>query len=125
MNDVKMIGRLSKEPKSLDTETDICVFDIAVDRKKKNADGSRKVDFFSCKAFGSLAKFASQHLEKGERIAISGRLTNEPWVDKFDQPRISAVIVLREIDFADGRKQQGKDEPTEPTDLEEDERTPG
>jgi single-strand DNA-binding protein len=120
MNDVKMIGRLTKMPKSLETETDICVFDIAVDRKKKNADGSRNTDFFPCKAFGALAKFATQHLEKGERIAISGRLTNEPWVDKHDQPRTNTVIILREIDFADGRKMQGKDEPSEPSDCEED-----
>ena len=121
MNDVKMLGRLTKEPKSLtmQNQTELCVFDLAVDRRYKTADGQKGCDFFTCKAFGTLATFCAQNLIKGERIAISGRLANEPWTDTHGQKRISTVIVLREVYFADGRKSSAKAEPTDypdPTD---------
>lgn len=86
------------------SQTALCILEIAVEHRFKSANGTRGADFFACKAYGTLATFAANNLHKGERVLISGRLQNEPWKDKFEQNRISTVIVVSEIYFADGKK---------------------
>ena len=106
MNAVKQLGRLTKDPKMVTTQnqTALCILELAVEHRFKSANGTRGADFFTCKAYGVLATFAANNLHKGERILISGRLMNESWKDKFEQNRISTVIVVSEIYFADGKK---------------------
>lgn len=72
MNDVKLIGRLTKKPELEYTagNTPVTKFTIAVDRKKKE-DGA---DFIRTTVYGKQAENICRYMDKGRQVAISGRI---------------------------------------------------
>lgn len=73
MNNVIIIGRLTKDPEIRYTQngTAIARFNVAVDRPTK---GEKKTDFINCKAFGKTAENMSKYTEKGKKIAVNGSI---------------------------------------------------
>ena len=66
-NLVILKGRLTREPEIRFTQTNntkVAAFNIAVNRKFKNAEGNYDADFFNCTAFGASANF----IEKKVRV---------------------------------------------------------
>ncbi len=56
-------------------------FSIAVNRNRRNADGSwgEEANFFDCVYFARNAESISQYLEKGRQVAIQGELRQSRW----------------------------------------------
>jgi single-strand DNA-binding protein len=77
MNDVSLIGRLTREPELVTTTngTAIANLRVAVDRRGRS-DGAV---FVSAKCFEGQARACAQHLAKGRQVAISGRLELDEW----------------------------------------------
>lgn len=75
MNNVNIIGRLTKDVEIRKTSTNKSVssFSIAVDNLVKK-DGEKTTSFFNCNAWDSVAETLSKYTRKGDRIAISGSL---------------------------------------------------
>lgn len=76
MNKVILMGRLTRDPdvrySSGDGSTAVARYTLAVDRRF-HRDGDATADFISCVAFGRQAEFAEKYLQKGIKIAITGR----------------------------------------------------
>jgi single stranded DNA-binding protein len=72
MNNLSIIGNLTREPEVKETTTTICEFSIAYNDYKK------KANYFNVVCFGKLAERASS-FRKGQRIAISGALAQDRW----------------------------------------------
>lgn len=72
MNDVKLIGRLTKKPELEYTagNTAVTKFSIAVDRRKKE-DGA---DFIRITVYGKQAENICRYMDKGRQVAVSGRI---------------------------------------------------
>ena len=69
MNNVTLIGRLTRDPERTDrSNTIICNFSIAVDRPKEGA------DFIRITVFGKQAENCSQYLAKGRQVAVQGHI---------------------------------------------------
>lgn len=112
MNSVNLIGRLTAEPLmgsygKTREKTAIAKFTVAIDRPGKKDEA----DFVRCTAFGRTAEFAEDHLSKGERVGVSGRLQTGSYEnDKGDRVYTMEVIV-DQITFADGKRQEADERP--------------
>ena len=98
MNQVTLIGRLTKDPELKYTQGGkaFCKFSIAVTREF-NRD---EADFISCVAWDKRAETIAEYLRKGRRIAIQGRLNVRSYEQNGENKWITEVIVDK-FDFID------------------------
>lgn len=84
MNNVTLIGRLTKDPEIREGKDDFIVatYTLAVDRPFKNSKGERDADFIRCQAFGKAAEFAETYLEKGMMIGVKGSIRTGSYENK-------------------------------------------
>lgn len=110
MNCVNLIGRLSKQPEAVKTATGTSVtrFTIAVDGDK-DKDGNKATYFFDCTAFRFTADFVDKYCDKGCKVAIQGKLTQNKWQRKDGTTATATVIIVETLDKLDPKPQ-----PTEP-----------
>ncbi len=106
MNQVSLLGRLTKDPEVKKTQsgTSVCSFTIAVDRRFKNADGTRQTDFIPCVGWRQVADIIGQYFHKGSRIGITGSIQTRSYDGQ--NGKVFVVEVLAEqIDFLDKRSE--------------------
>ena len=73
MNDVKLLGRLAKDPvlKDLNNGKNVCYFTVACSRVPFKKDSKAGTDFVPCVAYSPVADIIGGKLKKGERILVS------------------------------------------------------
>lgn len=110
MNRVHLIGRLTADPEVRTTthRDPKATFRMAVPRM---ADRDTAV-FVSVICFGRLALVVADHLTKGRRVAVEGRLEQREWFDEAGVRHERHGVVADGIDFLDSPDRSG--EPTEP-----------
>lgn len=109
MNDVKLSGRLTRDPELRHTQsgTPVASFSLAVDRKFNR----EEADFIPITAWRKTAEFVAKHFRKGQRVIIAaGRIRIEPYTDKEGNKRTKFEVVADEVEFADS-KQAPEDRP--------------
>lgn len=101
MNDIKLMGRLARDPEFFTEGTPRVNFTIAVDRRTTR-DGD-KADFFRCVAWdGEKVKTATQikdYFVKGKPIIVYGRMENDPYTDKEGRLRDSWAVKVERWEF--------------------------
>lgn len=103
MNRVILIGRLVAAPELRYTQQNkpVTSYRLAVDRL---GDGA---DFFTCVAWNKAAEFAAEHLSKGTKIAIEGRLQTRSYDDKDGKKVTVTEIVVDRHEFCESKKSEG------------------
>ena len=107
LNHIEVMGRLVRDPELRTTQNGVPVtsFTIAVDRDfGKSESGEKQTDFIDCVAWRSTAEFIGKYFTKGRMAVISGRLQMRDWVDKNENKRRSAEVVVDNIYFGDSRR---------------------
>lgn len=105
MNKVILIGRLVKEPEvRYAGETAVARYTLAVDRKYKK-EGEPTADFVSCVAFGKNGEFVEKYLNKGMKIAVTGRIQTGSYTNKDGQKVYTTDVVAEEHDFCESKGQ--------------------
>lgn len=101
MNSVILIGRLTAKPElsSTATGTNVCKFTLAVDGSKKD-----DTDFLDVTAFNKTAENLSQYKDKGDLIAVKGRLKKDVWKDNNGQSRSRTYVIAGEVQFLSSSK---------------------
>lgn len=99
MNNVVLMGRLTKDPEIRQGETMVARYTLAVDRRKGEA------DFISCVAFGKGAEFAEKYLHKGTKISVLGRLQTGSYTDKEGRKIYTTDVVVNEQEFCESKKE--------------------
>lgn len=105
MNNVNIIGRLTKdvEVRKTSTNKSVSSFSIAVDNLTKK-DGEKTTSFFNCNAWDSVAETLSKYTRKGDRIAISGSLIQRNYEKNGE--KISVVeINVNSITLIENKKE--------------------
>ncbi|MGA2536684.1 MAG: single-stranded DNA-binding protein [Terracidiphilus sp.] len=111
-NKVILMGHLTRDPelKALpNSDTQVCDFALAVNRRWKAGDGSdrEEVLFIDCAAFGKIGETIAGSLTKGRPIHIEGRLRLETWEQEDGQRRSKHRVVVEQFRFVD-RKPNGQ-----------------
>ena len=100
MNNVSLIGRLTKDPELRNTAdgTAVCSFSLAVRRGFKNANGEYDAVFINCSAWRNTAEFVSKYFKKGQQVGICGQIRTRKWDDN-GTTRYSTDVVAEKVDF--------------------------
>ncbi len=109
LNKAVLMGRLTADPELRKTPngTSVTSFSIAVNRPRFNKESADVADFIDCVAWRTTAEFISKWFQKGQMIAITGRIQTRTWTDKQDQKRKNVEISVDEAFFADSKREGG------------------
>ena len=101
MNKAILIGRTTAdiELKYTASTTAVCNFTLAVNRRFKAEDGSKKTDFINCVAWNKTAEILSQYVKKGNQLAIEGRIETRTYQAKDGSTRYVTEILVETFDF--------------------------
>lgn len=108
MNQSILMGRLTRDPdiRYSRGENSIAIanFRIAVDRTYRTKDDEDTTDYFSCTAFGRLAEFAEEHLVKGIKVLVTGRLQNDNYKNSDGDRVYGTKLILSQIEFTESKE---------------------
>ena len=110
LNKVMLIGNLGADPEMRYTANGSAVtsFRMAVSRSYGGGDGERReeTEWFSVVAWNKLAELLGQHLQKGRRVYVEGRLSTRSWDGPDGQKRYRTEVIANQVLFLD-RPQAG------------------
>jgi len=100
-NSVRLIGHLGANPETKEFESGkkVARFTLATDEVYKNAKGEKVKDtsWHHLVMWGKTATIAEKYLEKGNEIAIEGRLTSRSYTTKEGEKKYITEIVVGEL----------------------------
>jgi len=110
LNKVMLIGNLGRDPEMRYTPSGkpVTSFSLAVNRNWVSADGERhdETEWFNVVAWGNLAEICNQHLSKGQKVYVEGRLQTRSWEDENGQKHFRTEVVANEMVILTGRPEQ-------------------
>ena len=104
LNKVMLIGNLGKDPEMRYTANGNAVtnFTMAVSRSYSTAEGRREeTEWFTIVTWNKLAELLGQHLTKGRKVYVEGRLTTRSWDGPDGQKRYRTEVVAEQVLFLD------------------------
>ena len=109
MNNVSIIGRLTKEGELKYTNSGSALIELSLavnERRKKGDEWVDEASFFDVTYFAKSAEKLIQYLVKGKQVGISGRLQQQRW-EKDGQKRSKVVIIAHDLDLLGGNDGNG------------------
>ena len=111
INRVTLVGRLTRDPelRALPSGTSVLNLGLAVNGRQKDQTGNwiDKPNFFDVKVFGAQADMLANHLAKGRRIGVDGRLDWSSWEAQDGGKRSKVEVVAQSVQFLDSRGEAG------------------
>ena len=112
MNNVNLIGRLTKAPelKQTASNTNVLTGTLAVNRTFKNQNGERETDFINIVAWRQTAEIIAQYCGKGSQIGVTGRIQTRNYENQQGQRVYVTEVVAEHVDLLDSKNdnQQGQ-----------------
>ena len=120
MNQVILIGRLTKDPETRYTsgsQIAVCTFTLAVDRPTKQGE-EKKADFPRITVFGRQAENCEKYLSKGKKVAVQGRLQTGSYKNREGVTVYTTDVVAERIEFLEWGEQKKPQEEFQALDEE-------
>jgi single-strand DNA-binding protein len=112
LNKVMLIGNLGRDPEMryIPSGKPVTSFSLAANRNWVSADGERhnETEWFNVVAWGNLAEICNQHLSKGQKVYVEGRLQTRSWEDEMGQKHFRTEVVANEMIILTGRPERGE-----------------
>ena len=114
MNEVILIGRLTRDPEIRYTQSQmaVCNFTLAVDRqgrRNRNSapDGNEQTaDFIRITVFDRQAENCGRYLSKGRQVAVRGRIQTGSYQDKDGKTVYTTDVIANNVEFLGGRSSE-------------------
>ena len=107
INRVTITGNLTSDPelRTLPSGTSLCRLRVAVNTRRKSADGNweDKPNYFDVTVWGAQGENCATYLAKGRPVAIDGRLEWREWEAKEGGKRQSVEIIADTVQFLGSR----------------------
>ncbi len=121
MNNVQLIGRLTKDPEVRYTGEQMAVakFSLAIDRYM-GAGKEKQTDFIRIVAFGKTAENCEKHLSKGLKVAVEGSIKTGSYDHKDGYKVYTTEVIASRVEFLEWAetKQTSADDSWQPTDTQ-------
>jgi single-strand DNA-binding protein len=100
VNKVIIVGQLVQNPDVRYTPSGkaVCSFSVAVNYQTKVRE---ETDYIDCVAWDTLAQTIGNHLIKGRKVAVEGRLHVRRLDGEDGQKRKVTEVVVRDVEFMD------------------------
>lgn len=104
MNNVNLIGRLTKDVDLRYTQSGLAVgrFSVAIDRPKKDGQ-SNGADFPNCVAYGKTAENLAQYMHKGGLVGVTGHIQTGSYETKDGRKVYTTDVSVTNVQFLDSR----------------------
>jgi single-strand DNA-binding protein len=104
MNQITIIGKLTKEPELRSTQAgvNVCGFTVAVNRPKTQNNQNPGADFFNVNAWRGLGENCARFLEKGKKVCVVGRISLRTW-EKDGKHGASLEVLADDVEFLSPR----------------------
>ena len=106
LNKVTLVGNLGDDPETRFTPsgTQVTTARLATDESWTDRKGGRRrrTEWHRLVLWRRLAEVASQHLRKGVRLHVEGRLQTRKWEDGKGRRHSVTEIVVTDLRFVDG-----------------------
>ena len=106
-----VIGNLGNDPemKYSANGAPFLRFNVASNFRARTPEGQweDKTEWVRCTVFGQRAESLNQHLKKGQRVFVDGRLEARPWTDQQGNERAGLEIVAETVEFMSARNEDG------------------
>jgi single-strand DNA-binding protein len=107
LNTVGLVGRLTRDPELRYTAAGeaVCALRLAVStRTRSGEEWEDRPNFFDVSIWGRNGEAAAEHLTKGRRIGVAGRLTWREWKTEDGACREAVQIVAASVQYLDAPK---------------------
>jgi single-strand DNA-binding protein len=100
-NKVQLIGRLGQDPEIINFAdgNKMAKFSLATDDSYKDKEGKKveRAYWHNIIVKGGLVKVVESYVNKGQEIAVEGKLTTRSWEDKEGNKRFITEVVCNEL----------------------------
>ena len=112
LNRVELIGHLGADPETRFTQggTPVTNFRVATNYSYKTSEGEERTEteWTNVVAWRGLAEACNNHLRKGSRVFVDGRLKTRSWQDEGGQTHYRTEVQADKVIFLDGRQAQAE-----------------
>ena len=117
MNKAMIIGNLGNDPELRYTQnqTPVATFSVASTERWKDSEGNKQehTEWHRVVVWKGLAEVCSEHLSKGSKVFIEGKLRTRKWEDQDGNIRYSTEIIARDLEMLGGRQEETAPQPNE------------
>ena len=116
MNKQIVIGNVCNDPETRATPSGVtvCSFNVAVDRRFKDAKGNKVTDFFRVQAWRQLGEVCSKYVKKGMKVAVIGELQPRLYEAKDGTARMSLDVCADDVEFMSRAEDKPAAKPADP-----------
>ena len=109
MNKVILTGRLTRDPESRMTQSnmEISRFSLACQSDFVSRDGERDTEFINCVAFNRSAQTINRYCRKGQMILVQGRIRNNSYDAQDGTKRYTTDVVVDNFEFLGSKNENG------------------
>jgi len=113
LNKAMIIGNLGRDPEMRYTPNGQAVtqFTVAVNRNFRGQDGEwqEETEWFRVVAWGQTGERAAEHLRKGGKVYVEGRIQTRQWEDQTGQKRYTTELIADRVTNLERRPREDGD----------------
>lgn len=111
MNNITIIGNLTKDPESSVTGNGVSVtaMTVAVNRLYRNSNGENITDYFRVMTYRACAERCGAYLHKGSKVGVKGEMQSRKYVDRQGIERTIWEICADQVEFLTPRASSDTD----------------
>lgn len=112
MNKIILVGRLTKAPELIKTNSGVnyCRFNVACKGKMRDEDGELKTDFFPCVAWRNMADNIHKFCAKGSLLQISGTMSSRFYEKEDGTKQTVWEITIEDVEFLSSKAESQEKE---------------
>lgn len=101
INKLEIIGNLTRDPESRTTQDgkNVTNFTVAVNRRKRDANGNNIADFFRISAWGAMGENCQKYLTKGKKVGVVGSVSVHPFLAQDGTAKATLEVFAEEVEF--------------------------
>ena len=107
VNTVTLLGNVARDPELKKSKAgSVCTFGMATNRVWKDSAGQKQSlpEFHSIVAWGPLAEFCAEYVQKGNPLFVQGYLKTTSWEGKHGEMQYRTEIVLDDLTLLGKKK---------------------
>ncbi len=114
LNNVVLVGRLTKDPDMRMTPNNVpvCQFNVAVNRPKRKGEDD-VADFIQCVAWRQSAEFLSNYASKGAIVSVEGKIRTRNYLNPQGEKVYVTEILADNVQIISNRQESPVQETVE------------